>query len=177
MLPMAVAFMAPFTLFVGTLAGSGQCFVARWSADPVCGRAYWSGICASPELLVFVLFMMSDPRTAPASRGGRIVYGAATAALAAALLRSQATEFGVKVAILASLTVVCTLVGLCRVIAGRVSPGRRRRRRIRALLSPAMVVALAIATVVPVEVASLAHSQRVLDVELGPVVPGGPGGQ
>lgn len=66
----------------------------------------------SPELLVFVFFMMSDPQTAPKSRDGRIVYGAATAVIAAGLTYFQPTEFGMKLAILSSLVVVCALVPL-----------------------------------------------------------------
>ncbi len=61
----------------------------------------------SPGLLVFVLFMMSDPQTAPKCRDGRIVYGAATAVIAAGLTYFQPNEFGIKLAILSSLVVVC----------------------------------------------------------------------
>jgi Na+-translocating ferredoxin:NAD+ oxidoreductase RnfD subunit len=53
-----------------------------------------------------VFFMMSDPATAARTPAGRIVYGAAT------LIFFQPTEFGIKVAILSSLTLVCALVPL-----------------------------------------------------------------
>src|SRR5258708_31122756 len=56
--------------------------------------------------------MMSDPQTAPKAARARVVYGAATAVIAAALLSFQTTEFGIKLAILSSLILTCALAPL-----------------------------------------------------------------
>lgn len=135
MLPMALAFLVPFTALIAAFAAAGRSFVAIWSEDPISGFDYWLRICASPELLVFVCFMMSDPATAAKTPVGRTIYGAATAVVAAGLVYFQPTEFGIKVAILASLTVVCALVPLIELAARRCvsgpsttkCPGLRRR--------------------------------------------------
>jgi Na+-translocating ferredoxin:NAD+ oxidoreductase RnfD subunit len=108
--PMMLAFFLPFALGVAALASAGSCFEAVWRADSVCGTNYWIGIATSPEVAIFVLFMMSDPRTAPGTRAGRALYGVLIALVALALLWPQPAEYGVKVAILASLVVVCSLV-------------------------------------------------------------------
>jgi hypothetical protein len=120
MLPMAVSFLVPFTALIAVFAAGGQSFVTIWNEGPVSGFEYWLRICASPELLVFVCFMMSDPATAAKSPIGRNIYGAATAVVAAGLVYFQPTEFGIKVAILASLTVVCALVPLIELVARRL---------------------------------------------------------
>ncbi len=112
MLPMALSFLAPFTLLIALFAASGRSFVAIWEADTISGINYWLHICTSPELLIFVFFMMSDPATAPRLPAARIIYGAATALVAAALVFFQPTEYGIKVAILASLTIACAFVPL-----------------------------------------------------------------
>ncbi len=119
MLSMAVSFLVPFTALIAVFAAAGQSFVTIWNEGPVSGFEYWLRICSSPELLVFVCFMMSDPATAARTPRGRNIYGAATAVVAAALVSFQPTEFGIKVAILASLTVVCALVPLIEHIAQR----------------------------------------------------------
>jgi hypothetical protein len=153
MLPMVGAFLLTFGMLVGWLARSGACFNAVWSPTTVCGGDYWLNICFSPELLVFVFFMISDPRTAPESGLGRIIYGAAVAGVAAALIATQPTEYGVKVALLSALTVVCSVVPLIdRLAAGRllsaisseVPTGRTRLVAVAALL---MLVAVPVATV------------------------------
>ena len=86
MLAMAASFLATFTALIALFALGGNSFVAIWSADPISGAEYWLRICTSPELLIFVCFMMSDPATAARSRPGRLIYGAATAVLAMALV-------------------------------------------------------------------------------------------
>ena len=70
MVPMALAFLVPFAIGIGAFALAGQSFLATWHDGAVEGASYWSNICASPELLIFVFFMMSDPRTAPARARG-----------------------------------------------------------------------------------------------------------
>ena len=49
--------------------------IARWAFAPVCGFDYWRVIVISPEVLIFMFFMITDPKTVPAGRVGRIVFG------------------------------------------------------------------------------------------------------
>jgi Na+-translocating ferredoxin:NAD+ oxidoreductase RnfD subunit len=152
-LPMVAAFLLTFTVLIGWLAASGGCFNAAWSPTAVCGSAYWLNICFSPELLVFVFFMITDPQTAPTSPRGRLLYGAAVAAVAAAMIATQPAEYGVKVALLSGLTVVCSLVPLIdRLAAGgvrlRLTPRfRTPRAAFVALVAVAVIVAVPLATV------------------------------
>jgi Na+-translocating ferredoxin:NAD+ oxidoreductase RnfD subunit len=157
---------------MGAFALSGKCFVAIWNVGPVCGRDYWVDICTSPELLIFVFFMMSDPKTAPRTMLGRAAYGALTACLAAAMISIQPTEFGIKVALMSSLTIVCALVPLMeRLIARRLLMLAGIRTR---ALTPALVAALLITVAVPIGVVQLAGNQRVFDIERGRAAPGTP---
>jgi Na+-translocating ferredoxin:NAD+ oxidoreductase RnfD subunit len=106
---------------VGVLAASGHCMVARWAFAPVCGFDYWRAVVTSPEVLIFVFFMITDPRTVPSGRAGRIVFGLLVAIVSTLLMAPQTTEFGTKVALLGGLAAVC---------AGRpIVDGLVRRRR------------------------------------------------
>ncbi|HEX2698579.1 MAG TPA: RnfABCDGE type electron transport complex subunit D [Acidimicrobiales bacterium] len=177
---MAAAFAGTFALLVGALAVAGRDFVAIWHEGPVRGLSYWYDIALSPEVLVFVFFMISDPQTAPKSRTGRLVYGAGTAAIAAGLLSFQSTEFAIKLSILSSLTVVCALVPF---IEARTRPtpadagdGERRagqaparpwRQAVAGLRRPAVAAALIIAVAAPVDTAALAGNDQVVLIEKG----------
>jgi Na+-translocating ferredoxin:NAD+ oxidoreductase RnfD subunit len=184
MVPMAVSFMATFAALIGVFALSGRSFIAIWHEGPVGGLSYWLNIATSPELLVFVFFMISDPQTAPRSAIGRVIYGAATALVAAGLIFFQPTEFGIKVAILSSLTVVCALVPLIEawsrrlqgrhvdVSAARGSVGVDQplpRRLVAAARNPAIVAALIIAVAAPVDTAVLSRNKQVILIEHGQV--------
>ena len=46
---------------------------APWSFAPVCGRSFWWVLVTSPEVLVFMFFMITDPKTSPAGRVRRVV--------------------------------------------------------------------------------------------------------
>ncbi|MGI8624021.1 MAG: hypothetical protein ACR2NB_11185 [Solirubrobacteraceae bacterium] len=120
MLPMALAFLGTFVALVGVFAVAGSSFIAIWHEGPISGVDYWLRICTSPELLIFVCFMMSDPVTAPRGTAARVIYGVATAVVAAALVVLQPTEFGIKVAILASLTLLCAVVPLIDALGRRL---------------------------------------------------------
>ncbi len=187
MAPMALSFLATFGLLIGILAASGQEFVAIWHDGPVAGLSYWTTIAASPEVLVFVFFMISDPQTAPRHPLGRVIYGATTAAVAAALISFQPTEFGIKLAILSSLIVVCALVpviehvsrGLARrgpepgdgepgvVAAAPLVPPGLARRVTTALGRPAVAAAVIVAVAAPVNTAVLAGNDQVMLIERG----------
>jgi hypothetical protein len=119
MAPMAFAFLIPFTGLVALFAAAGQSFMAIWSELPVSGLDHWLRICTSPELLVFVFFMMSDPATAARTPRGRIAFGVVTALVAAALIYPQSTKYGVKTGVLASLMLACGLAPLIEAFVAR----------------------------------------------------------
>lgn len=178
MLAMALSFLVPFGALIAIFAAAGNSFVAIWSQTPISGFDYWLKICTSPELLVFVFFMMSDPATAAKTPRGRIIYGAATALVAAGLVSAQPTEYGIKVAILASLTLVCAFVPMIDAAARRVSarrdalahapPAARRLRPagLRAVSATTIAVAMIAVTAV-VGTAALADNRDLVYIERG----------
>jgi hypothetical protein len=83
--------------------------VANWAFAPVCGFDFWRVIVTSPEVLIFLFFMITDPKTVPTGRVGRIVFGLLVAAASTLLMAPQTNEFGTKVALLAGLVVVCAV--------------------------------------------------------------------
>ncbi len=186
MLPMAGAFLVPFGVLIGAAAAGGRCFYALWSQGPVCGTSYWLNICASPELLVFVFFMISDPKTSPRLPIARELYGLAVGVLAAALIFFQPSEFGIKVALLASLTVVCSCVPLM----DRLAIGLKARRDEVPHLDPAaskstpaslsmqsflsLCAAALVVIAVPIGMVALASNQSVVNVDRGIVTPTSP---
>jgi Na+-translocating ferredoxin:NAD+ oxidoreductase RnfD subunit len=173
MLPMVAAFLVTFAILIAAIAASGGCFLATWHAGPICGSAYWFNICTSPELLVFVFFMISDPRTAPRPPLARAVYGVTIALLAAALILPQPSEYGIKVALLASLTVVCSFVPLLERFAAPARPGVQPRvAAAPGLLS--LFAAVAITLGVPSATVALASNQQVVDIDSGINTPGTP---
>lgn len=180
MLEMAGAFLVTFGVLIGLFALAGNSFFAIWQQGPISGFSYWANIALAPELLIFVCFMMSDPQTAPKARAGRIIYGAATAGVAAALTSFQTTEFGIKLAILSSLTVVCTLVPLIESAIRRRSARPElpptaalaqalpsRPQIVAAARNPILVAAAVIAIAAPLNTAALAGNEQVLLIERG----------
>jgi hypothetical protein len=65
---------------------------ARWSFGPVCGAPF-GGDRLSPEILIFLFFMITDPKTTPAGRVARIRVAVARWSL---LIAPQAAEFGAR---------------------------------------------------------------------------------
>ena len=92
---------------LGLLAASGHCMTAQWAFAPVCGADYWRVIVASPEVMIFLFFMITDPKTIPAGQVGRVVFGVLVAVTSVLLMAPQTDEFGTKVGLLASLVLVC----------------------------------------------------------------------
>jgi hypothetical protein len=73
--------------------------------------------------------MITDPKTVPAGRVGRVVFGLLVGVAAALLMAPQTDEFGTKVALLAGLVVVCALRPvLDRLLPAPSSPGDDVRR-------------------------------------------------
>ena len=162
MAPMAFSFLVPFTALVAVFALAGQSFLAIWSEAPVSGVDYWLRICTSPELLIFVFFMMSDPATAAKTPRGRIAFGVVTALVAAALIYPQSTEYGVKTALLASLTLACAIVPLIEALAARTRPTLRLRG-----LQPATAAVAIIAVTAVAGTAALADNEDLVLIEQG----------
>jgi hypothetical protein len=121
LLVLAVTFWVAFAIGIGVLAASGHCMIARWSFAPVCGVDFWRVIVVSPEVLIFLFFMITDPRTAPAGRVARVVFGVLVALASTLLIAPQANEFGAKVGLLAGLVLMCA----ARPILDRLLPEAR----------------------------------------------------
>ena len=107
LLGMSAAFWLTLAVGIGVLAASGHCMTARWSFEPVCGAHFWWVIVLSPEILVFLFFMITDPKTTPAGRVARVAFGIGVATVCTLLIAPQTTEFGAKVALLSGLVVLC----------------------------------------------------------------------
>ncbi|HEY7667984.1 MAG TPA: hypothetical protein VIE12_07640 [Actinomycetota bacterium] len=109
LLGMSAAFWVAFAAGLGVLAASGHCITARWSAAPVCGARFWWIVALSPEILIFLFFMITDPKTTPSGRVARITFGAAVGVASVLLIAPQTTEFSAKVALLSGLVVLCVV--------------------------------------------------------------------
>jgi len=103
--------MAAFAAFVAIALAQvpDHCMVASWHVTPMCGRDLWQILVTSPEVLIFALFMIPDPRTVPDGQVARVVFGIIVAMLAVLLLGPTTLEFWTKTAILASLVIACAL--------------------------------------------------------------------
>lgn len=121
LLGLAISFWVSFAILLGILAASGHCMVANWAFAPVCGVDYWRVITFSPELMIFLFFMITDPKTAPSGQVGRIAFGMLVAAASVLLMAPQTNEFGAKVGLLAGLVLMCAV----RPILDRVLPEPR----------------------------------------------------
>ena len=107
----AVGFWLAFAAGIGVLALSGHQMTAAWHVGPIAGFDFWWLLVSSPEILVFLFFMITDPKTIPASRSGRRAYAIGVGLLATVLIAPFTTEFATKVAILGSLFAVCAVKG------------------------------------------------------------------
>jgi len=107
LLALAATFWVALAVGMGILAGSGHCMTTNWAFAPVCGFDFWRVIVTSPEVLIFLFFMITDPKTVPAGRVGRVVFGALVAVACTLLMAPQTNEFGTKVALLSGLVVLC----------------------------------------------------------------------
>jgi Na+-transporting NADH:ubiquinone oxidoreductase subunit NqrB len=103
----AVGFWLAFAAGIGVLAASGHSMTAAWHVGPIEGAEFWWTLVSSPEILVFLFFMITDPRTIPAGKAGRRAYAVGVGLLATLLIAPFTTEFATKVAVLAALFIVC----------------------------------------------------------------------
>ena len=119
LLRVALAFWVTFAVGIGVLALAGHTMTARWHLGPIARLPLLVVLVTSPEVLVFLFFMITDPKTAPRAPRARLVYAVSLGLLAALLIAPMRTEYAGKVALL-------------RVARGRLS----RPARARALLRP-----------------------------------------
>jgi hypothetical protein len=124
LLATAATFWLTLAAGLGVLAASGHCMVARWAFAPVCGFDYWRVIMTSPEVLIFLFFMITDPKTVPSGRASRVLFGFLVAVVSTLLMAPQTNEFGTKVALLGGLAIVCAF----RPILERALPDARSAR-------------------------------------------------
>ena len=128
MLGLVFGFMAAFALFLAISLSQvpDHCMVASWHVTSLCGRDLWVILVTSPEVLIFALFMIPDPRTVPDGQVERLVFGILVAILAVLLIGPTTLEFWTKTAILASLVIACALrFALVVFLAPFVEEGRR----------------------------------------------------
>ena len=121
LLALAATFWVTLAVGVGILAASGHSMVANWAFAPVAGFDFWRVIVTSPEVLIFLFFMITDPKTTPSGRVGRVTFGFLVAVMSTLLMAPQTDEFGTKVGLLAGLVVVCA----ARPILDRLLPAPR----------------------------------------------------
>src|SRR6185369_9033683 len=107
LLALAAAFWLALAGGLGLLAASGHCMTANWAFAPVCGFDFWRVIVTSPETMIFLFFMITDPKTVPAGRVGRVAFGVLVGVISTLLMAPQTDEFGTKVGLLAGLVVLC----------------------------------------------------------------------
>ena len=109
LLGLAATFWLVLAAGVGLLSATGHCMTANWSFTPVCGADFWRIIVTSPEVMIFLFFMITDPKTTPSGRVGRVVFGAAVAIVCTLFMAPMTDEFATKVGLLAGLVAVCAV--------------------------------------------------------------------
>jgi hypothetical protein len=163
LLGLELAFMAGFAAFTAVALAlvPDHCMVASWHVAPMCGRELWQILVTSPELLVFGLFMIPDPRTVPDGPVARVAFGIMVAILAVLLIGPTTLEFWTKTAILASLVIACALrFALARFLSPLEARDRRRagRRRTSWRLPATLAVALLFVGTLPLAADLSTHS-------------------
>jgi Na+-translocating ferredoxin:NAD+ oxidoreductase RnfD subunit len=105
LLGLAATFWMGLAAGLALVAASGHCMTANWAFGPVCGFDFWRVIVTSPEVMIFLFFMITDPKTVPAGQVGRVAFGMLVAVIATFLMAPQTDEWGTKVGLLAGLVV------------------------------------------------------------------------
>jgi hypothetical protein len=104
LLEMAAVYWVVLAAGLAVLAWSGHCMTTAWSPTPVCDGRFWTVLVTSPEVLIFLFFMITDPKTIPSGRSARVLFAGTLAAGSVILMAPQTIEFGTKVALLGALT-------------------------------------------------------------------------
>ena len=137
LLRVALGFWASFAVAIGVLAVAGHTMTARWHLGPISGFQLWWVLVTSPEVLVFLFFMITDPKTAPRSPTGRLAYAVTLGLLAGVMIAPTITEYAAKVALLGSLALVCLALPVLRSI-----PWPLDRRFVIGIAAAAIVVSV-----------------------------------
>ena len=148
LLAIAVGFWLTFAVGMALLAVSGHSMTARWHVGPITGWDFWWLLVTSPEILIFLFFMITDPKTIPDGRTARLGYAVGVGLLATLLIAPQTTEFATKVAVLTALALVCAARGGVELVGSRRLTLRGRRPRRLVVGTAALVGALAYAGLV-----------------------------
>jgi hypothetical protein len=125
LLTIALGFWAAFAAATGALALTGHAMTARWHLGEISGLYFWWVLVTSPEILVFLFFMITDPKTSPKATRARVLYSVSIALLAVLLIAAARTEYWSKVAVLGALAVVCLARALYRRFVPEIKLGRR----------------------------------------------------
>jgi ASPIC and UnbV/FG-GAP-like repeat len=130
LLSVAISFWLVFAAGIAVLATTDHAMTARWHLGPITGAELWRVLVFSPEILVFLFFMITDPKTVPASPPTRRAFGAAIGLLAVLLIAPRTSEFATKVAVLAALALVCAARPVIELVlsAERTRPAVARTR-------------------------------------------------
>ena len=107
LLGVAISFWLVFAAGIAVLATTEHAMTRAGTSGPITGAELWRILVFSPEILVFLFFMITDPKTVPEGPQNRRAFGAAIGLLAVLLIAPQTTEFATKVAVLAALALVC----------------------------------------------------------------------
>jgi hypothetical protein len=138
---LAVAFWVTFAAGIALLVATDHLMTARWHLGPITGTELWRILVFSPEILVFLFFMITDPKTVPGSPQNRRAFGAAIGLLSVLLIAPQTTEFATKVAVLAALALACAARPLVALVLSAERPRPtvdRARLRLRTAGNPAL---------------------------------------
>ena len=163
LLRVAIGFWIAFAAAIGVLALAGHTMTARWHLGPISGFHLWWVLITSPEVLVFLFFMITDPKTAPRSPTGRLAYAVSLGLLAGVLIAPTTSEFAAKVALLGALAVVCLALPALRLIPTPLD------RRLLVSVASAAVAASAAAIVIGNAPAVAAASRAVPSGRLPPI--------
>ena len=174
LLQIAVFFWIAFAAGIAVLAASGHAMTARWHLGPVTGWEFWRVLVFSPEILVFLFFMITDPKTIPAGRSGRRFYAVGIGLLATLLIAPQTTEFATKVAVLGALALACAARPAAEVLSAKIgsrwAPGDRLRAGALALAGGTAFAGLVVLAGFPARSDTAAASSRALSADDLPAI-------
>jgi Na+-transporting NADH:ubiquinone oxidoreductase subunit NqrB len=149
LLSIAIGFWLAFAAGIGLLAVSGHEMTARWHLGPITGWDFWWLLVTSPEVLVFLFFMITDPKTIPSGGRARVAYAVSIGLLATLLIAPQTTEYATKVALLSALAIVCLVRPLIERLPVSIALPRGRRLAGVATLGAAAVAFAIVAAGAP----------------------------
>lgn len=165
LLAMAATCWSVMATGFAVLGATGHAIVADWSFSPVSGMRYWTILASSPEVLLFCLFMVTDPRTVPTGSRDRVRFAATVGTTSVVLASLARSEFGTKLGILAGLAVVSAVTALVTrsTLSQHLTITTGRRRAVVAAVAALAVIALSATprhTIRPLSVAPVATALR-----------------